>query len=261
MSTKTFLIVFLVAYVAVALPTILLYGPPGFTAEYLEEYRAETDHYYEVIKSPAYKRYEARPELVKQNPDIWTEDFQEDVAFVENYKSREAYKEETHRRHLFELIFEVLNWAAVTLLIGFFAYKPLLNMLDNQIEEIRERIEGSKKAREKAQSALQEAEQKMAALPEEERAIDQDAEDQKARILAELNEQTQAMLKGLDEDAELRKKLAEQEAAMTLKRELVSKAVAQVEQILLDTRSEQRQRLMIEQFMEGLESAGAEARR
>ncbi len=127
------------------------------------------------------------------------------------------------------------------------------------IAEIREQLETSDAAKKQAEESLSQAEAKMAALEKEEASIAEDAEAQKERMLEELNGQTEQMLTGLEADAELRKKLAAQEAAMTLKRELVEKAIANVEQKLAETRSEERQRLMIKQFMEGLDNASVES--
>jgi F0F1-type ATP synthase membrane subunit b/b' len=244
---KRFFLQFLLVYCVFAVPVLIFLGPPGLTAEYLETYKADHERYLDVTKSEAYKLYTERPELHAGDAA-----FQERVAFVTEYENRSAYRRENRRRSAYDLIFDVLNAASVVVIAVRFGRRPLLNLIDQQITEVRMDIENAEAAREAAREAKAAAEKKTATLDIERETLSTQAGDLVRHELAAIQESADHTVTQLEREAEERRRLHEEQATHQIKRELVEAAVAKAEECLAQTRSDERQALLIDQFLDGI---------
>lgn len=250
---KKFLLQLLAIYLVIAVPLAVWLGPPGFSGAFLEEYQQELDHYFEVVKSDTYKRWVQRPNLVEQQPDLYTEAFQQDVAFVQGFEANADFVSEQRRRAWFEQLFRILNAGVAVVLIVHFGKQPFLNFLDKQIEEIRNRIDAAEKARNAAKSARAAAEMQMGSLAAETETMSEQAHEAAQEVVAALDAETDQLMQAIEEELELRKQLEVQHAAMLLKRQLVEEAGERIEASLKAGQSDSRQKHLVAQFLNGLE--------
>ena len=252
---KKFLLQLLAAYLIIALPIAFMFGPPGFSGEFLETSQNELDHYFEVVKSNEYKRWSQRPHLVEADPAIYTEAFAADLAFVRDFEGSEAFRAEARRRAIFEFLFQVLNASTGVFLIVHFGRKPLMEFLEKQVALVRERIETAERARNEAKSARSAAEMQMGSLAAESEVLAEQAHAAAQDAVGMLDAETASLMESIEQELALRKKIEVQRAAMLLKAQLVEEAGKKVEEALIEGASDQRQRLLVAQFLEGLEGA------
>ena len=247
---KRFLRVFLAVYVVVALALIILCGPPEYSAAYMNEFRDEHQRYLEITKSDAYKLHDQRPHLHPAEGR-----FAEDVAFVREYESREQFQQERRRIFVYNLLFDVLHAGALVVLAVRFGKQPLLNFLDERIEDVRRRIKRSEEARTRAASEKAQAEAKLKGLEDEKRRLErQTAESiqQEKEAIAAL---TAENLELLALETEERRQREARQAAMKLKAEIVERSVSLLTERLRTELTESDQAALLEQFVERLEVA------
>ena len=99
----------------------MLFGPPGFSSEYLEQFKDEHEYYLSISKSEFYKKWEQRPHLNSPDHPDAPKDFAAKLEFIEKYTARHEFIEEQHRKHIYELYFEIFNALLVAAIVFFFA--------------------------------------------------------------------------------------------------------------------------------------------
>jgi F0F1-type ATP synthase membrane subunit b/b' len=250
-STKRFLLTFFIVYMTLAVIWALLFGPPGLSEEYLEQNKADHERYLEITKSDWYKRYEERPLLHPAENSLQ----ESQIAFAEEYSSRPDFIAESRRAAIFHNFFEFYNALAVVIIAVHFGKKPLLAFVDQQIADVRAKMDKARTAREAAQGHRGEAQVKMDGLEAEKAQIEEQAAemiDEDAKAIAEGREN---ILAQIDTETEERKTLEERHAAMRLKEELVDQAMAELTERLKASTTPQLQSAMLDQFVRGLEKA------
>jgi F0F1-type ATP synthase membrane subunit b/b' len=253
-NTKRFLLIFFGAALVVWLGINFTLGPPGLSSAYLygEDgeggFKADHDHYLDIIKSGAYKLYEQRPHLNGPGQPGVSEDLAENIEFVEHYKAREAFQAEEHRRALYDILFDFFNAALVVVLAVYFGRKPLLKFLDEKIADLREKMEALAEARKDAEARRHGAEDKLARLSGEEQQIAAATEERLAKEMAELDEANQRGLEIMQRELEDRKRDEEKAAAMRVKEELVNQAIAKLIDDYKAKDSAEQQARLVEEF-------------
>ena len=245
---KRFLLLFFAIYVAGAVAIIVLFGPPGYSGAYMEQYKDAHQHYLEIVKGSEYKRYIERPEL---HPAEGT--FANDVAFVEEYESREAFQQEQRRVYLFNLLFEFYNAAAVVLIAVRFGRKPFLKFLDEKIDEIRRRIRKSEETRARAAKQKAEAAAKLNGLEDEKSQIEAQTDEAIRAEKETLEAMTEEVLQHIAIETEERRQREERQAAMQMKAEIVKRSVNRLAERLRDELTESEQAALVDQFVSRLE--------
>jgi F-type H+-transporting ATPase subunit b len=262
MSTKQFLIAFVGVYFVLWVIGTVAFGPPGYQEAYLEQYGEEHEHYIEVIKSTGYKYYVQNPDGIEaayaENPNLAPPlaNLPDAVAFVEQYESRDAFQAERTRRGRYALYFDFMNATALVLLTVWFTRKPLVAFLDEQVATVRTRIETAAAARSDADTRRKQAEERIAGLDQEREEVIAHARTLADQEAGHIREGTEAVLTQLDRESEQRRRMAEHEAAMAVKRELVQKAVARLTEQLKSEASDTRQDQLVHEFAKSLETAG-----
>jgi F0F1-type ATP synthase membrane subunit b/b' len=251
-SAKRFLINLVVVALAGWLGGNWLLGGPSLSKDYLESHRVEHEHYLEIVKSDAYKRYMQRPHLVDLESDTALRDR---IGFVETYVAQEAFESEQHRLELRSLFFDFFNVALVVVLVIRFARRPFLAFIDGQIETIRERLNQAARSRKAAAARVAAAREKHARLHEEELRVNAETEHRLERELADLASASHYSLGQYERDLAERKKAAEHAAELTVRRRLVEKAIEDLKSALAVEDSPARQDQFVAQFIDRLEGA------
>lgn len=224
MSKRYFMIVTAIYAVAV-LVGLAAFRSPGLSRPYLQKYGMEHERYLAIFKSPQFKAYEERPALYPPKGR-----FAEDVEFVERYRARPEFIREEHRIAWYVEYFKVLNSAAFILYLAGLVGKPLLSFLDAQIEEIRRRFAEAEKARRAAAAQRAAAQAKVDEWGETEERIRKESEAAIAKHLAKIQEEADCAKALLEKQKVDRKQAELYTAARSIKTELVTKAIRQLEE-------------------------------
>jgi F0F1-type ATP synthase membrane subunit b/b' len=247
MNVKRFLAVLLAVYTLGGVVIIALWGPPGYTRAYMDRYEHEHETYLEIIKSKEYKLYSQRPHL-HPLPD-------ETYAFLDSYTANADFIAENHRMHRYHLAFQFFNAAALIVLVTPLARKPLLNFLDGQIAQVRERIDKTERASRSAAELKKAAQARYDEIPAQADTIRTQAKAHLASELEAMEIRTQRALAHLDEEAELRKALEERRGRMTIKRELVNAALSQFAEQYRAAITDEKEEGRLAEFTASLEKA------
>lgn len=250
-NTKKFLLTLATVAVAGWLAVNWLLGPPGLSSEYLAATQGKHEQYLEAIKSDSYKHYIQRPHLADLENDPHLRHF---VALVEEYESNSAFKAEQHRIHLYSLFFEFFNAGIVVVLVLRLAKAPLLQYLDGQIDELRDKINQAARSRKSAVGRRAAVEDKLAHIDEEELKVNATTEARLERELAELAEANHYSL-GLHQRELAERKKAEIHAAeLAVKRKIVETAMESLTAQIKSNQTAENHDRLIQQFATDLEA-------
>lgn len=250
--TKRFLIIFAVVAVAGWLLGNMLFGPPGLSGSYLETHKDAHEHYIEIIKNDTFKLYRERPTLhgVDSSPDP---DLKRMIAFVEEYEQEPMFHAEEHRVGLFNLYFDFFNATMLIVLAVYFGRKPLLNLIDTQIADLRERMERAAALRAEAEARRMEAQKAQDRLPEIREQTREEAERALERDILLLTEENRLRLEQMRQELEDRKTQEELAAARKVKRELIDAAIGEIEKSYRAGKSPEHHATLVADFCDRLE--------
>lgn len=249
---KRFLLILAVVAVVGWVIGNMLFGPPGLTADYLETHKDAHEHYIEIIKSEDYKLYVERPALhgpeQSDNPDLARM-----IAFADEYEALEEYQEQQHRIEIYNLYFDFFNAALLLVLAVYFGRKPLLNLIDTQIKELRERMEELAKRRAEAESRRAAAQKERDRLPEIRQQMRDEAERALERDILQLTEANRERLEQMRHELEDRKAEEVLNAARKVKRELVDAAIRDIEESYRAGKAPEHHVQLVDDFCQRLE--------
>jgi F0F1-type ATP synthase membrane subunit b/b' len=236
----------------------VLFGPPGLSRAYLSDHKADHDRYLKITKSPAYKLYEERPLLnIPDNPDAANPVASIDVAYVEDYRQRAPFKAELSRIGTYGLLFDFFNAALLIVLVWRFGRKPILNLLDDKIEQLREKLTHTESEREEAEDRRHLAEAQLELLHHDQERIDDETKQQLKHDLEAMQEGNKKNFVLLERERKDRIQEEELAAKQALKRELVEQAITRItaryESNTAADANTDHQADLIEQFVHELE--------
>lgn len=253
---KKFLLILATVAIVGCIAINVAFGPPGLSRPYLDQYKVDHDHYLKIIKSAPYKLHNERPEL--NQPDAPNAITSQDLAFVEGYLQRDAFKAENHRIGIYDFLFDFFNAALVLALIVRFAKKPITKFLDEQIDALREKMNRAQTERQSAQTRRQDAQTQLELIPHEQERIDDETKAQLTRDFAVMEEDSKKNIALLERERKDRIHEEEVAAEKAVKRELVEHAITRIvnrytEKTAAGTNADHQSNL-IEQFVRDLES-------
>ncbi|NIA15271.1 MAG: hypothetical protein GWP08_14470 [Nitrospiraceae bacterium] len=254
-SSKRFLLILGIVSVMGWIGINYAFGPAGLSRAYLDEYRVKHDHYLSITKSVAFRLSEQRPHLHGPGTEGAPESLEDDIAFVAQYRANPAFVAEQNRLKWYNLLFDLFNAGLVVVLIVRFAKRPLLNLIDEKIAELRAKMDAIAEARKQAEERRQEARNQIDDLPNEERRVAQDMQERLAREMAELEEANQRSLDMMQQDLEDRKRKEEYVAHALVKEELVNASIARLAELCRGRQSQAAcQSELIDEFATELET-------
>ena len=149
------------------------------------------------------------------------------------------------------LIAQIVNFGILLLLLRLVAYKPVMRMLDERRERIRESLATADRVRERETQAEREAKQALEAARQEGQALVGQAQQIAARIQGEARQQAQADSEALLARARNEIQLERDNAIAQLRREFADLTIAAAEKVIdqsLDKAAHQR---LIEEVLAG----------
>lgn len=250
-DVKRFLILFVLIYLVVATGLNLTLGPPGMSKDYLADHKSDHNRYIEAIKNKEFKTWKQRPHLVDMEADK-NVGLQERIDFVAGYEIRPLFLKEEHRRGRYERIFDFFNTIMVIVLVGRFARKPLIGLVDGMIEAIRFKIKEAEDAKREALERLDAAEHKIKGLPQDLAGYEELAEERIGNIRRDSALFTGESVSNLNKETEDRKRYEIAKAQHLMKERMVDAAIEQVVTAIRESDSTEHDEVLIDQFMANL---------
>jgi F0F1-type ATP synthase membrane subunit b/b' len=247
---KRYLLIFLAVYLVGAVAAVILWGPPGLSAEYRAQYKADHDRYIEITKSKDYKLHKANPRIHPATGVL-----EDQVRFANDYSSRSEFIDESRRRTTFIYFFDIYNAIFLIALALRFGKKPFLAFVDEKIEDIRNRLEAAEQARLDAEQQHAQAQEQVDGLKEERELIAAHGDKTLEKESTRITEGTAHILEEIDREIEDHKRMEATKAAMHMKRELVGQATVLVEQQFREGTAAVPHDALVDQFVKGLEDA------
>lgn len=147
------------------------------------------------------------------------------------------------------LLFQLVNFAFLMLVLRLLVYKPVLKMLDERRERIREGLSAADRGREQAAEAERTAQEQIEAARREGQQIVQNAQQIAQRLQEEGRQQAQQQTEVMLERARNEIQLERDGAITELRKEFASLTIAAAEKVIgqsLDRNAHQR---LIEQAL------------
>ena len=224
-----------------------LFGPPGFSGDFLDEYKDEVDAYIEITKSPEYKLWNENPE--RHPPD---DALSASIAFVDEFQSNPAFQSELTRRARYESSTDWFNFAMLLILVVGLSRKPVARLVKRMVTAERERIEDVENKRAAAARRKLKAEQKLEKIAEERAKADLQVAQRIAQETQLVQSSTADALLLVSQELEDRKKQAQYEARQRLKAMMADEAVRILEQRFREQGSAAQDEALIDQFLADL---------
>ena len=222
---KRFLISYCVIYVVLCGLGITLFKSPTFSGAYLAKYKVEHEQFHAIIKSEPYKIWKERPALHPPSAEL-----KKKIDFVAEYEERPEFKAEEHRVGLYRFYFKWMNALMFIWMLVHFARKPLCDFLDSKIAEIRTTIEQAERQREEAAQKYVDVQEKLKTFPGLAAEIQKKADADIEVNLQHISEEGKLSEHQLTVEIDDRKREDWHEAATTIRHELVTQALARVEE-------------------------------
>ncbi len=248
-GAKGFLIVFAAVYVVLASGGLKLWGPPGYSAEYMDAHQDGHEQYLAITKSTAYKQYMQQGDAVAPDPEM-----AEQAAFVAEYTATPEFKAETRRRTIYEYYFGFLNAGGLMLIAYRFGRAPITELLDAQIAEVRGRLDRAANQRLEAVKRLEAAQERIDAFQSDEQEAKAQAAELMSREQIEIEKATANALSFIDQETEDRKRIVDEQAVKTMRQELVQRAAAAAAEAYQSHRSAETEAAEIDAFITILSS-------
>jgi len=147
------------------------------------------------------------------------------------------------------LIVQVLNFFVVLLALRVFLYKPILGMLDQRSQRIREGLDAAEQSKEQAASAEQEIAQQIDVARREGQALVAQAQEASARIQDEARNQARTEAETLIERARGEIQLERDQAIAELRREFADLAINAAEKVINQSLDKQAHSRLIEEVL------------
>jgi len=259
-STKGFLIAFAIAYVVLAGGGLSMWGPPGYSVEYMEDHKTDHEKYLATTKSTVYKQFMQHGDAEPTDPALveLAEPLTEQAAFVVDYTATPEFIAETKRRAIYGYYFGFLNAGSLILIAFRFGRKPIAGMLDAQIAEIRDRLDRADAAKAKATTRLESAQARVGGLAADEAQAKKHADELMVRERRTLEEGTEHALAFIDQETEERKAIVAIQAVKTIRKELVEQAASAVVETYQSQRNAATEAGEINSFIGGLNRHAAQ---
>lgn len=222
---KSLLVKVTILYVVGIAIGLALFKSPSFSSEFRSEHGKELDRHFAIAKSAPFKLYEERPQLHPLEGKQL-----EDAEWVEEFRETEAFLHEEHRIALYVRFFNVLNSVVFVLYLIAMVGKPLIGYLDAQIVAIRQRLDDAAAARADADARKDAAQAQMDGWAGDEAKLQAEADAEIERRLAEIAAGERDATATLERQTEDRKQAELHLLERTIRKELVSEAIARLEE-------------------------------
>jgi F-type H+-transporting ATPase subunit b len=147
------------------------------------------------------------------------------------------------------LLFQMVNFTFLLLVLRLFVYKPVLKMLDERRERIREGLNAAERGREQAAEAERMAQEQIEAARREGQQIVQNAQQISQRLQEEGRQQAQQQAEAILERARGEIQLERDTAIAELRREFADLTISAAEKVISQSLDRNAHQRLIEQAL------------
>jgi F-type H+-transporting ATPase subunit b len=147
------------------------------------------------------------------------------------------------------LIIQLVNFAFLFILMKMFVYKPILKMLDERRERIREGLNAADRGREQAAEAERQAQEQIEAARREGQTIIQGAQQIAQRLQEDGRQQAQQQAEALLERARSEIQLERDTAITELRKEFANLTITAAEKVIGQSLDRDAHQRLIEQAL------------
>jgi F0F1-type ATP synthase membrane subunit b/b' len=253
MSAKQFLLTLGAVAIVGWLVGNWLFGPPGHSKEYLDELGHEHEHYLEVTKRADYRMYLQRPHLHGPGTPGASPHLAEEIAFVEAYESRPEFIAEEERLAWYGTYFDFFNASLVLIIAIHFGRRPLLNLIDGRIVDLKEQMAQARENAAAAAGRKKEALSLIERLPDEESRVSEEMRQRQLIELADLESANRNSLELMKTELEERRAAVYLAAQERVKREMVDATISRIVKWHEAGTTPEYQEYLLKQFISDLE--------
>ena len=150
------------------------------------------------------------------------------------------------------LVVQILNFFIVMLIMSFWAYKPMLKVLDERRDKIAKSLEDAREAEEARASAQSEAEKIIAEAQSERASIVADATERAEKTAVDMRLAAEQERAQLLEQAQQAVKEQKESTMLDLRPQVAALAIAAANKIIAVGLDENRQRALVDEFFSGV---------
>lgn len=147
------------------------------------------------------------------------------------------------------LLFQIVNFTFLLLVLRIFVYKPVLKMLDERRERIREGLSAAERGREQAAEAERLAQEQIDAARREGQQIVQNAQAISQRLQEDGRQQAQQQAEAILERARNEIQLERDTAIAELRREFADLTISAAEKVISQSLDRNAHQRLIEQAL------------
>ena len=162
--------------------------------------------------------------------------------------------------------FGTMFWTLVTFLImvfllGRFAWKPLLALLDERERTVRESLEAAQKARAEADDVLRRNQEFLAGARRETAALLEQGRRESETLRAEILAQARKEAQELVEQGKRQIQYEQKQAMQTLRTQVADLAIGAAERLIQSDLNDAKHRELVAEYVRSLPDAGSDAGR
>jgi F-type H+-transporting ATPase subunit b len=151
-----------------------------------------------------------------------------------------------------QIITQIVGFLVALWILKRFAWKPMLNLLEDRRNRIKKELDDTAAARGKAAETLATYEGKLKDIDVEARAKIQEAVREGQGVAAEVKESARREAQAFLERARVEIERDKAKAKIELRRDVVDLSVQATEKLLRETVNEERNRRMVDEFIDEL---------
>ncbi len=150
------------------------------------------------------------------------------------------------------IIWTVITFVILAFLLARFAWKPLLQLLEERERTVKDSLEQARKAREDSEAALKKNQELLSNARRETAAIieqgKREAEELRGELLARARQDAQDLV----EQGRKQVQFEQKQAIESLRRQVADLAIGAAERLVVQSLDESRQRKLVEEYMRDL---------
>ncbi len=150
-------------------------------------------------------------------------------------------------------IFQILNFTVVAILLYAWAYKPIVNMLEERKKKIAQGHEDARVAAEARENAEEEANKILADAQAEANKVVQEATARADKVGGEVKAEAEAEAAKMREEALVEAKVERDRMLADMRGQIASLAVAAAQKLIGESMDEKRQHALIDEFFSGVQ--------
>jgi F-type H+-transporting ATPase subunit b len=156
------------------------------------------------------------------------------------------------------IIWTIITFVILAFLLGRFAWKPLLQVLEEREKTVRDSLEQAQKARIEAEETLRRNQELLAGARRETAAILEQGKREAESLRGETLARTRKEAQDLVEQGKRQIQFEQKQAVEQLRRQVADLAIRAAERLIVRSLDDAKHRELVDEYVKSLPSMGAE---